>query len=81
MESKIIIYSTQNCPYCVRAKNLFKSHGLTFKEIDLTGNSTELEKLKNKTNHFTVPQIFINDVFVGGYTDLVEKIQSGLIKL
>lgn len=80
MENKIIIYSTQNCPYCVRAKNLFKSHGLTFKEIDLTGNSVELEKLKNKTKHFTVPQIFINDIFIGGFTDLIEKIQSGLIK-
>lgn len=79
MENNIIIYSKQNCPYCVRAKNLFRSHGLSFKEIDLTGNFEELEKLKNRTKHFTVPQIFINDIFVGGYTDLVEKIQSGLI--
>lgn len=78
---KVLIYSKQYCPYCVRAKEFFKQKGIAFKEVDLTDDFESLAQLKNKTNHLTVPQIFIDDVFIGGYTDLIRKFENGEIAL
>lgn len=74
---KVLIYSKKLCPYCVQAKEFFRQKNVAFQEIDLTDNFEELEKLKKKTGHMTVPQIFVDDVFVGGYTDLIAKFDSG----
>lgn len=81
MTHKIQIYSKFPCPYCIRAKDFFNDKNLPFEEIDLTGNYDEIDKLKERTGHRTFPQIFINDQFVGGYSDLMEKIESGNLKL
>ena len=80
MNSKVVIYSKKLCPYCVRAKDFFSQKNIVFQEIDLTDNYDEIEKLKRKTGHMTMPQIFIDDVFVGGYTDLIAKVNSGKLK-
>lgn len=77
----ITIYSIKPCPYCDRAKSFLKSKNLTYKEHDLTNNQTEIDKLKSQTGHLTFPQIFINDQFIGGYSDLISKTESGEIKL
>ncbi len=81
MSPKIVIYTTEYCPYCVRAKSYFKQNGLAFEEIDLTNKPKEIEEIKNKTGHRTVPLIFINDAFIGGYSDLMSKIEAGVLKL
>ena len=81
MNRKVVIYSKKLCPYCVRAKEFFSQKSIAFQEIDLTDNYDEIEKLKRKTGHMTMPQIFIDDVFVGGYTDLIAKVNSGELKL
>jgi len=73
----IKVYTWTVCPYCVRAKNLLKSKGVEFEEINLDGNDTEFEALKKKTGLKTVPQIFIEDQLVGGYTDLSALEQKG----
>lgn len=78
--TKIIIYSKVPCPYCVNAKNLLDSLNLKFQEIDLTHNPEELMALVQKTNHRTVPQIFINDKFIGGYDSLLKLHQEGGLK-
>lgn len=80
MKPKIVIYSTRSCPYCVRAKAFFQERNLPFEEIDLTENHSELDRLKQRTGHMTVPQIFIDDIFIGGYTDLIAKIEAGALK-
>lgn len=80
MEKKVVIYSKQPCPYCVRAKAFLKEKGIPFVEIDLSNNFDEIEALKKRTNHMTMPQIFVDDMFVGGYTELVSKFQSGELK-
>lgn len=65
------------CPYCHRAREFFRSKGLSFEELDLTERSKDLEELKQRTGHMTVPQIFIDDRFIGGYTDLLAFVESG----
>lgn len=77
MGSKIIIYSANNCPYCRKAKLYFENHGFSFEEVDLTNNYEKIDELKKSTGHRTIPLIFVNDQFVGGYTDMIEKVNSG----
>jgi len=76
--SKIEVYSTAVCPYCVAAKNLLKSKGLEWTEIRIDADMAQREAMLARSGgHRTVPQIFINDQFVGGYDDLVAADRSG----
>lgn len=68
---EILIYSSQRCPYCVRAKNLLNAKGVAFKEIDIsTDYSLREEMMQKSAGRRTVPQIFIGDYHVGGCDDL-----------
>jgi glutaredoxin 3 len=68
--AKVVIYTKSSCPFCVRAKNLLSQKGVPFEEIYMDDRPEEYVKLKERTGMMTVPQIFINDELVGGYTDL-----------
>nr|WP_239576735.1 glutaredoxin 3 [Archangium primigenium] len=71
------IYTTTYCGYCVRAKDLLKRKGVSYQEIDVTGDDTAREKLVELSGgQRTVPQIFIGDTHVGGYTDLARLDQE-----
>jgi len=78
--SEIIIYSKRNCPYCIHAKNLLTSIGLSFKEVDLTNDAEKLKILVETTQHRTVPQIFIDSKFIGGFDSLVKLHEAGKLK-
>jgi glutaredoxin 3 len=75
--AKVKVYTTEYCPYCTRAKSLLKSKGIDFEEINLEGKYDELTKLKEKTGWRTVPQIFINEKLIGGYTELAALNNQG----
>lgn len=71
--TKIIMYKTPVCPYCVRAKALLEQKGVTqyIEEIDITKDASLLPEMLKKTGgRKSVPQIFINDTYVGGCDDL-----------
>jgi len=70
MAKKIEIYTWGYCPYCVRAKNLLTEKGMEFTEISLDGKDDELMSLRERTGQRTVPQIFIDDQFIGGFSEL-----------
>jgi glutaredoxin 3 len=71
MTKPVRIYTTNYCPYCVKAKLLLERKGIPFQEIDVTGNQDAREKLVEMSGgRKTVPQIFIGDVHVGGCDDL-----------
>ncbi len=78
---KIKIFTTDYCPYCVRAKAYFKDQNVPYEEINLSQDPEELMALKERTGLRTVPQIFVDDVLVGGYTDMMEKIGQGVLSL
>lgn len=69
--AKVEIYTTQYCPYCVRAKQFFATKGIEFTEHNLEGKHDELVALKERTGMRTVPQIFINDELIGGFDDMM----------
>ncbi len=71
------VYSTPNCPYCVRAKALLQSKNLTFKEIDVGDDVESLRKMAQLSGLRSVPQIFINDRSIGGYDELAQLNADG----
>lgn len=73
----IKVYSTLICPYCIRAKMLLNERGLAFENIDVTGDPATRAWLVKATGQRTVPQIFIGDEPIGGFTELRELDRSG----
>jgi glutaredoxin 3 len=63
---KIEIYTTNNCPFCVKAKTLLNKKNVMFNEVDVSNDNALREKMSNMTNgKRSVPQIFINNVYIG----------------
>ncbi|MBV8975981.1 MAG: glutaredoxin 3 [Alphaproteobacteria bacterium] len=76
--SKVRIYTTPICPYCVRAKSLLKKKGAQIEEIDIFMDSRARDEMEAKANgRRSVPQIFIGDTHVGGCDDLYALDRAG----
>jgi glutaredoxin 3 len=72
------MFTTQVCPYCVRAKQLLKQRGVdTIDEIRVDLNPAQRDVMIKETGRRTVPQIFIGDTWVGGCDDLIALDQRG----
>ncbi|MCI4677769.1 glutaredoxin 3 [Rhodoblastus acidophilus] len=75
---KIEIYTTQTCPYCVRAKALLSKKGVNFEEIRVDYDPPRRAEMVARANgRYTVPQIFIGDRHIGGCDDLYELDHDG----
>jgi glutaredoxin 3 len=68
--SNITVYTTNYCPYCVRAKDLLKRKGASFTEINVEDDAERAKMVELAGGRRTVPQIFIGDTHVGGFDDL-----------
>ena len=68
--TRIRMYSTTWCGYCIRAKALLDRRGLEYEEIVMDDDPAFRQKLLEMTGRWTVPQIFIDGVPIGGYTEL-----------
>ena len=78
MMSAVKMYTTQFCPYCVRAKGLLKQRGVTeIEEIRVDLEPAERVRMMEITGRRTVPQIFIGDTYVGGCDELMALDQRG----
>lgn len=74
----IEIYSTAVCPYCTAAKNLLKSKGLEWHELRVDADpAARAAMLERAPGARTVPQIFINGTWVGGFDELAAADRSG----
>ncbi len=74
---KVVIYTASYCPYCHLAKELLRTKGTIFEEIDVTGNASRRSEMASKAGQATVPQIWIGDTHVGGCDDLHALDRSG----
>jgi len=74
---KVIIYTTQICPYCIRAKALLRSKRVDFEEIDVGRDPRLQDELRQRSGRRTVPQIFIDEKYVGGYDEIKELDDAG----
>jgi glutaredoxin 3 len=72
------MYTTQVCPFCIRAKALLKQRGVPeIDEIRVDLDPAQRDSMVQITGRRTVPQIFIGDTHVGGYDDMVALDQRG----
>ena len=78
--SKVRMYTTAVCPFCVRAKALLKQRGVEqIDEIRIDLDAEQREHMMQTTGRRTVPQIFIGDTHVGGCDDLIALDQRGAL--
>jgi glutaredoxin len=67
---KAIVWSKYHCPYCDQAKALLKQKGIPFEEKKIGDGFTKEDLLEAVPTARTVPQIFLNDELIGGFTEL-----------
>ena len=81
MTNKIIVYTSDYCSYCVQAKKLLQNKGFDFDELNIQNDDSLRNEMLEKSHGMrTVPQIFINNSHVGGYTELATLVASGDIE-
>lgn len=73
----VIVYSSAQCPYCTRAKQLLDRKHIPYTEIRVDDDPSKREEMVTKSNRRTVPQIFINGQPIGGCDDLHALNSSG----
>ena len=73
---KAIVWSKENCPYCLQAKALLESKGIEFEERNVNKDWTREQLLAAVPNARTLPQIFLDDKLVGGFNELRKHLQG-----
>ncbi|SEQ24797.1 glutaredoxin 3 [Solimonas aquatica] len=74
---RVLMYTTQVCPYCVMAKRLLGSKGVAIEEVRVDQEPGLREEMMRITQRRTVPQIFIGETHVGGFEDLQALERAG----
>ncbi|WP_323122610.1 glutaredoxin 3 [Burkholderia alba] len=79
--NKVVMYSTQVCPYCIQAERLLKLRGVEqVEKVLIDKDPSRREEMMTRTGRRTVPQIYIGDTHVGGYDDLSKLDREGGLK-
>jgi glutaredoxin 3 len=73
----VLIYSSDWCPYCVRAKQLLTHKGVAFDEIRVDGQPQLRSEMTRKAGRTSVPQIWIGNTHIGGCDDLYALERAG----
>jgi glutaredoxin 3 len=73
----VVMYTTNWCPYCERARKLLARKSVEFSEVDIEAAPEKRAEMMQKSGRRTVPQIFIGDTHVGGSDDLHDLEDAG----
>lgn len=74
---EVRMYCTRVCPYCTMAERLLAKKGVTPAKIFIDNDDARRDEMVRITGRNTVPQIFVGDTHVGGYTDMAELERRG----
>ena len=75
--TKAVVWSKDACPFCVQAKALLTQKGIEFEERNImAGTWTKEQLLEAVPNARTLPQIFLDDKLIGGFTELRKHLQG-----
>ena len=75
--AEVVLYGTAYCPYCVRARALLDSKGISYEDIGLESHPERRREMEQRSGRRTVPQIFIDDEHIGGSDDLFALERAG----
>ena len=73
---KATVWSKNSCPYCLQAKALLESKGIEFEERNISADWTREQLLEAVPTARTLPQIFLDDNYIGGFTELRKHLQG-----
>jgi glutaredoxin 3 len=80
--SQVVLYGTRFCPFCIQARRLLTNKGIEFKDIPLDSDPELRASVMERSSRHTVPQIWIGEEHLGGYTELRQlDTQGGLDSL
>ena len=68
--AEIMIFTTEICPFCFRAKRLLDGKGVSYEEVDVSYDVAMRDKMAADSGRRTVPQIFVDGKPIGGYQEL-----------
>lgn len=71
---KAIVWSKDQCPFCVQAKSLLESRGIEYEERNVSQDWTREQLFEAVPTARTLPQIFLDGEYVGGFTELRKKL-------
>ena len=73
---KAVVWSKDACPFCDQAKNLLKLKGIEYEERNISRDWTREQLLEAVPDARTVPQIFLDDELIGGFTELRKHLKG-----
>jgi len=74
---RVVMYTTNWCPYCARARRTLAAKNVSIEEIDVESSAEKRVEMQQRSGRRTVPQIFIGDHHVGGSDDLAALEAAG----
>ncbi len=75
--SRVLMYTTRFCPFCIRAKSLLDSKGIDYEEISVDNDQAMRREMMQKSDRYTVPQIWIGEIHIGGCDELFMAERDG----
>jgi glutaredoxin 3 len=78
--SNVTVYTTENCPFCTRAKQLLDTRGVEYEEINLERDPRGRQELVEKTGMMTFPQVLVGEELIGGFTETLAADRSGRLQ-
>lgn len=79
--TNVIMYTTNTCTFCQRAKQLLERKNIPYQEIDVTNDDVLRDKMVAESGRRTVPQIFIKGQSIGGCDDLYALDKEGKLDI
>lgn len=76
-DNEVVVFTMDRCPFCLQLKLFLKRKGVEFREINTSRNPEILKELQDETSFLTLPQVFVGDLFLGGYDNIIELHQKG----
>ena len=73
---KALVWSKNGCTFCTQAKALLESKGIEFEERNISADWTREQLLEAVPTARTLPQIFLDDNYIGGFTELRQHLQG-----
>jgi glutaredoxin 3 len=79
MASRVVLFSSESCAYCIHARSLLSKRGVDFEEVDLAGQPELQAELSELTGLDSFPQILVNGETLGGLNELRAADRDGTL--
>lgn len=76
-KKEVTVYTMNRCPFCLQLKLFLQRKGIEFTEINVSDKPELLKELQDETSFYTLPQVFVDDLFLGGYDNIIDLHQKG----